>query len=65
MGLKHLKKVFYDQDKVVEILRSKCWSCRCIIVEEAAYGNRPERNRLQMVSILEQSWKLQNESCLR
>lgn len=46
-----------EQDKFVDILRSKCWSCRCIIVEEVAYGSRPERNRLQMVSILEQSWK--------
>ena len=46
-----------DKDKLIETLRSKCWSCRCIIVEETAYANRPERNRLQMVSIVEQSWK--------
>ena len=56
-GVDEPEKGLEDNEKFFETLRRKCWSCRCNIVEESAYGSRPERNRLQMVSIVEQSPK--------
>lgn len=42
-------------EEIQECIRSKYWSLRCIIVEEAAYQNRGARNRLEVVSVKEQS----------
>ena len=46
-----------NEEEVQKALRSCCWSVRCIIVEEAAYQNRPARNRVQIVSMVLQSWQ--------
>ena len=43
-----------DLDAMIQKVRSKAWSLRCIISEEQAYQNRPARNRLELVSIKEQ-----------
>ena len=44
-----------DVEAIEEQIRSKLWSLRCVIVEEAAYQSRNARNRLEVVSIKEQS----------
>ena len=44
-----------DIVEIEERIRKKTWSLRCIIVEEQAYLNRGARNRLQVVSLKEQS----------
>ncbi len=44
-----------DLEAMMQKVRSKAWSLRCILSEEQAYQNRPARNRLELVSIKEQS----------
>ena len=54
-GLDAPERGVTDIEEIEEQIRNKYWSLRCIIVEEAAYQNRSARNRLEVVSIKEQS----------
>lgn len=46
-----------NEEQVRKVLCDSAWSVRCTIVEEAAYQNRGARNRVQIVSMLSQSWQ--------